>query len=223
MPRIARVLTDNQIYHIINRGNRRESVFHDNYDYEKFLRLLIESKEIYALKIYAYCLMPNHFHLVIYTKYANFLSQAMHWISSSYVRYYNKRYNLSGHLWQGRYKSFIVQEDTYLLVLLKYVEVNPKRARIVKDCIDYKYSSANTRVKNEKDLLIDETPICLPDDWYSYINSDEKNIDIESIRNSINRQSPLGDENWRYMVSKKYNLESTINSIGRPKREDSCY
>ena len=140
MPRIARTLADNQIYHIINRGNCRESVFHDNYDYEKFLRLLIESKEIYALKIYAYCLMPNHFHLVIYTKYANFLSQAMHWISSSYVRYYNKRYNLSGHLWQGRYKSFIVQEDTYLLVLLKYVEVNPKRARIVKDCIDYKYS-----------------------------------------------------------------------------------
>ena len=108
-------------------------------------------------------------------------------------------------------------------MLLKYVEVNPKRARIVKDCIDYKYSSANTRVKNEKDLLIDETPICLPDDWHSYINSDEKNIDIESIRNCINRQSPLGDENWRYMVSKKYNLESTINPIGRPKREVSCY
>lgn len=119
MPRTARALADNQIYHIINRGNRRESVFMITMITEKFLRLLIESKEKYALKIYAYCLMPNHFHLVIYTKYANFLSQAMHWISSSYVRYYNKRYNLSGHLWQGRYKSFIVQEDTYLLVLLK--------------------------------------------------------------------------------------------------------
>lgn len=220
MPRIARGLADNQIYHIINRGNRREAVFHDNYDYEKFLKLLIESKEKYAVKIYAYCLMPNHFHLVIYTKYADSLSQAMHWISSSYVRYYNKRYNISGHLWQGRYKSFIVQEDSYLLVLLKYVEANPKRARIVKDCIDYKYSSANNRIKNNENLITDEVPILLPDDWYTYINSDEKITDIESIRNCINRQAPLGDKNWKYMVSKKYNLESTINPRGRPKKEE---
>ena len=220
MPRIARGLADNQIYHIINRGNRREAVFHDNYDYEKFLKLLIESKEKYAVKIYAYCLMPNHFHLVIYTKYADSLSQAMHWISSSYVRYYNKRYNISGHLWQGRYKSFIVQEDSYLLVLLKYVEANPKRARIVKDCIDYKYSSANNRIKNNENLITDEVPILLPADWYAYINSDEKITDIESIRNCINRQAPLGDKNWKYMVSKKYNLESTINPRGRPKKEE---
>ena len=220
MPRIARGLADNQIYHIINRGNRREAVFHDNYDYEKFLKLLIESKEKYAIKIYAYCLMPNHFHLVIYTKYADSLSQGMHWISSSSVRYYNKRYNISGHLWQGRYKSFIVQEDSYLLVLLKYVEANPKRARIVKDCIDYKYSSANNRIKNNENLITDEIPILLPDDWYGYINSDEKITDIESIRNCINRQAPLGDKNWKYMVSKKYNLESTINPRGRPKKEE---
>ena len=220
MPRIARGIADNQIYHIINRGNRREAVFHDNYDYEKFLKLLIESKEKYAIKIYAYCLMPNHFHLVIYTKYADSLSQGMHWISSSSVRYYNKRYNISGHLWQGRYKSFIVQEDSYLLVLLKYVEANPKRARIVKDCIDYKYSSANNRIKNNENLITDEIPILLPDDWYAYINSDEKITDIESIRNCINRQAPLGDKNWKYMVSKKYNLESTINPRGRPKKEE---
>ena len=220
MPRIARGLADNQIYHIINRGNRREVVFHDNYDYEKFLKLLIESKEKYAIKIYAYCLMPNHFHLVIYTKYADSLSQGMHWISSSSVRYYNKRYNISGHLWQGRYKSFIVQEDSYLLVLLKYVEANPKRARIVKDCIDYKYSSANNRIKNNENLITDEIPILLPDDWYGYINSDEKITDIESIRNCINRQAPLDDKNWKYMVSKKYNLESTINPRGRPKKEE---
>jgi len=128
MPRLARCLADNQIYHIINRGNRRETVFHDSYDYEKFLKLLIDSKQKYNIDFYAYCLMPNHFHLIIYTKYAESLSKAMHWISSSYVRYYNKRYKISGILWQGRYKSFIVQRDNYLLMLLKYVEANPKRA-----------------------------------------------------------------------------------------------
>ena len=220
MPRIARGLADNQIYHIINRGNRREAVFHDSYDYDKFLKLLLESKEKYSIKIYAYCLMPNHFHLVIYTKYADSLSQAMHWISSSYVRYYNKRYNISGHLWQGRYKSFIVQEDTYLLVLLKYVEANPKRARIVKDCVLYKYSSAKSRVYSVNDCILDEPSILLPNNWYEYINSDEKKVDIESIRNSIGRQSPLGDENWRYEMSKKYGLESTLKARGRPKKKD---
>jgi putative transposase len=217
MPRIARALADNQIYHIINRGNRREAVFHDNYDYEKFLKLLLESKEKYSIKVYAYCLMPNHFHIVIYTKYAQSLSQAMHWISSSYVRYYNKRYNISGYLWQGRYKSFIVQEDTYLLVLLKYVEANPKRAKIVNDCIDFKYSSAKQRVDNNA-YIIDDVPIIFPLNWLEFINSDENKVDLDSIRNSIDRQSPLGDESWKYEVSKEYGLESTLNSKGRPKK-----
>ena len=218
MPRIARGLADNQIYHIINRGNRRESVYHDKYDYERFLKLLFDSKEKYNIKIYAYCLMPNHFHLVIYTKYSESLSKAMHWISSSYVRYYNKRYKISGHLWQGRYKSFIVQKESYLLTLLKYVEVNPKRAKIVKRCEDYKYSSAYNRINNIEDELINTPPIDLPVNWDKYINEEESKIDIDYIRNSIERQSPLGEELWQVNIAKKYGLESTLNSRGRPKK-----
>lgn len=218
MPRIARGLADNQIYHIINRGNRRESVYHDKYDYERFLKLLFDSKEKYNIKIYAYCLMPNHFHLVIYTKYSESLSKAMHWISSSYVRYYNKRYKISGHLWQGRYKSFIVQKESYLLTLLKYVEVNPKRAKIVKRCEDYKYSSAYNRINNIEDELINIPPIDLPVNWDKYINDEESKIDIDYIRNSIERQSPLGEELWQVNIAKKYGLESTLNSRGRPRK-----
>lgn len=171
MPRIGKNLADNQIYHIINRGNRRETVFHDSYDYERFIKLLIESKEKYKLKFYAYCLMPNHFHLVIYTKEAQNLSKSMHWISSSYVRYYNKKYSISGHLWQGRYKSFIVQEDTYLLIFLKYVEANPLRAKIVSDCIKYTYSSAKNRVFNNYDELISKPPISLKSCICPYFSS----------------------------------------------------
>jgi putative transposase len=220
MPRIARGLVDNQIYHIINRGNRRESVFHDKFDYERFLKLLLDSKEKYKIKIYAYCLMPNHFHLVIYTKYAESLSKTMHRISSSYVRYYNKKYKISGHLWQGRYKSFIVEKDSYLLVLLKYVEANPKRANIVECCEDYKYSSANNRINNIFDKLISNIPIDLPNDWSKYINDKEDKTDIDYIRNSIERQSPLGDELWQLNMVKKHGLESTLNPIGRPRRKN---
>jgi len=159
--------------------------------------------------------------LVIYTNFAESLSQAMHWISSSYVRYYNKRYNLSGHLWQGRYKSFIVQEDTYLLVLLKYVEANPLRAKIVNDSIEYTYSSAYKRVNKLEDKLVDDSPIDLPSNWHEFINEIENKTDIDSIRNSITRQSPLGDENWRYMIAKTHGLESTLNPRGRPWKKEN--
>ena len=122
MPRIARGLANDQIYHIINRGNRRSVIFHDEYDFTKMLELLFLAKKKYDINIYAYCLMNNHYHLVVHTEFADSLSECMQWLGTSYVRYYNKRYKTSGHLWQGRYKSFIVQRDSYLLTLIKYVE-----------------------------------------------------------------------------------------------------
>ncbi len=219
MPRIARALADNQIYHIVNRGNRRESVFHDTYDFEKFLGLLRDSKEKYGLRIFAYCLMPNHFHLVVCATKGDGLSAAMHWICSSYVRYYNKRYSVSGHLWQGRYKSFVVQQDSYLLTLLKYVEANPLRAGIVDDATIYKYGSAYERVYQPKIPLLDAPAIELPDDWRVFVNIQEKDADLHSIRNALNRQSPLGEQEWALKIAKEYGLESTLNNRGRPRKE----
>ena len=98
MPRIARGLANEQIYHIINRGNRRDVVFHDEYDFTKMLELLESAKIRFEINVYAYCLMNNHYHLVVYTKYAESLSACMQWLGTSYVRYYNKRYKTSGHL-----------------------------------------------------------------------------------------------------------------------------
>lgn len=220
MPRIARNLADEQIYHIINRGNRRSAIFHDSYDYDKFLNLLFDAKEKYDISCYAYCLMSNHYDLVLYTNVGENLSFAMHHINSSYVRYYNRRYKLSGHLWQGRYKSFIVQEEVYLLTLIKYVEANPLRAKIVKDCVLYKYSSAYNRVNELSSLIINDLPIVLPKNWHSYINEKSSKTNLDSIRNSISRQSPLGDPTWQSFTSNKYGLESTLNPIGRPKNRD---
>ena len=144
----------------------------------------------------------------------------MHWISSSYVRYYNKRYKISGHLWQGRYKSFIVEQDSYLLVLLKYVEANPKRAKIVKLCQEYKYSSSYSRINNIKDELVNIPPIELPNNWNKYINEEESKIDLDYIRNSIERQSPLGEELWQRNIAKECGVESTLNPRGRPWKKD---
>ena len=110
MPRIPRGLADGEIYHIINRGNKRAKVFHNEEDYEKFIELMSEAKKTINVKLYSFVLMPNHFHLIIEPNEAKDLSKYMQWLLTSYVRYYNKTYKTSGHLWQGRYKSFIVSK-----------------------------------------------------------------------------------------------------------------
>ncbi|PHR53871.1 MAG: transposase [Arcobacter sp.] len=219
MPRVARALADDQIYHIINRGNRREKIFHDEYDFTKILELFSKAKDRFRIKIYAYCLMDNHYHLVLYTEYGKSLSECMQWIGTSYVRYYNKRYKTSGHLWQGRYKSFIVQKESYFISLIKYVEANPLRANIVKDASEYKYSSLIQRDRKEQNLL-DALPVEIPSNWIDFVNDVEKESDIEIIRNSINRQAPLGEQGWQEIMCERYGIESSIRARGRPKKDD---
>jgi len=218
MPRVARALADEQTYHIINRGNRRTNVFHDKYDFLKMLELLQMASDKYEVDIYSYCLMNNHYHLVVYTKYGESLSACMQWLGTSYVRYYNKKYKVSGHLWQGRYKSFIVQKDEYLLTLMKYVERNPLRAKIEKDAFLYTYSSTKARVEKSENSFISNPPIDLPIDWLGFINEKQSKLDIDMIHNSIERQAPLGNEVWQKEVSMLYGMESSLNPRGRPRK-----
>lgn len=207
MPRIARGLADGEIYHIINRGNRRSEVFHKEEDYEKFISLLKEAKKINNIKIYAFTLMPNHFHLVLKPKKAEDLSKFMQWLMTSYVRFYNKTYKTSGHLWQGRYKSFLVQKNNYLLTLLNYVEQNPQRAKLK----DWKYASSQYK----DSFLIDKLPIDIPDDWDNFLSVIEK----EKIENSIKRQSPYGEDEWQQNICERHDIVSTIRPRGRPKKK----
>jgi len=209
LPRISRGLADGEIYHIINRGNRRAEVFHEEEDYDRFITLLKEAKKTNSVKIYAFALMPNHFHLVVEPKKAEDLSKFMQWLLTSYVRFYNKTYKTSGHLWQGRYKSFIVQKDNYLLTLLNYVVQNPQRANLK----EWKFVSS----KYKDSILIDKLPIEIPDDWDSFVSKVEK----ERIENSIERQSPYGEDNWREEICETYDIVSTIRARGRPKKKNN--
>jgi len=185
MPRVSRALADEQIYHIINRGNRRTNVFHDKYDSFKMLELLKIASDKYEIDIYSHCLMNNHYHLVLYAKHGASLSVCMQWLGTSYVRYYNKKYKVSGHLWQDRYKSFIVQKNEYLLTLMKYVETNPLRAKIEKDAFLYPYSSTKARVEKDENSFISNPPIELSTDWLGFVNDKQLKSDIDMIHNSI--------------------------------------
>ena len=159
MPRVARGLADGQIYHVLNRGNGRQNVFHKEGDFQAFLRLLGETKERYGIKVFAYCLMSNHFHLLLQTEEGQELGRSMQWLMTSHVRRYHRHYGTSGHVWQGRYKSFIVQQDDHLLTVVRYIETNPVRAKMVDKAGDWPWSSYRERTVTGTGFEPSEMPV----------------------------------------------------------------
>ena len=217
IPRIARGIADLAAYHVINRGNAKQVVFPFANDYDSFLKLLCKAKERYPLDLFAYCVMPNHFHLIVRPVRGPDLSRFMQWLLTSHVRRHHHRYETSGHIWQGRFKSFLIQEDSHLLVAMRYVERNPVRARLVNSAADWRWSSHREATGQEKRHLVDASPISLPNDWMEYVNQPLTNSDLEDVRRSVNRQAPYGSSDWCTEMCKKHRLQSTLRR-GRPKK-----
>jgi len=155
MPRTKRLTTNNTTYHIITRGSQKQNVFVEHEDFERYSHLLWKYKNKFSAKIYAYCLMPNHVHLLAETPDDKSLSKTMHAINLSYAMYYNHKYDKCGHLWQNRYKGYLVQKDQYLINAITYIEHNPIRAEICLRAEEYKWSSYKYRVLGETSKLLD--------------------------------------------------------------------
>lgn len=141
MPRVARRFSDNEVYHVLNRGNGWAGVFHTPADFAAFVNLIAEAKKRFSVKAIAYCLMTNHFHLLLRPERGEGLSKWMQWLMTSHVHRYHRHYGTSGHIWQGRFKSFIVQQDDHLLAAMRYVEGNPVRAGMVPSARQWPWSS----------------------------------------------------------------------------------
>ena len=197
MPRTARGLVDGGVYHILNRGNGRQKVFHKDKDYAAFLDLIAQMLKRYDVDLYAYCVMPNHYHLVVKAVKAEDLSDGMRWFATTHVRRYHKHYKTSGHLWQGRYKSFAVEDDDHFLTLLRYVEGNPVRAGLVISSVNWVWSSHQERSKgfgspeNVEDglssgskgkVLLTSLPIEIPNDWTAYVDTPLSDTELEKIK-----------------------------------------
>ena len=148
MPRVARKISMTKVYHIILRGNDRQDIFFEDQDYKKFLRLIIITKEKYQYEIYAYCLMTNHVHLIIYDKNSQ-ISRIMQSIEISYSNYFAKKYDRNGHLFQNRFISKNVETENYLRRLCRYIHQNPLKAKI-SITEDYKWSSYNEFIYQSK-------------------------------------------------------------------------
>src|SRR5208337_1748561 len=162
MPRTARVAPKEHVYHVLTRGNNRQDVFEDEDDFRKYLDILLRYKEKYRFTLYHYVMMTNHVHLVMEpSEGGGGLSEIMKGINLAYAQHYKRKYSHSGHFWQDRYKSIIISKDEYLLACGSYVELNPVRAKMVKDPKDYTWSSYRVYGYRKKDVLVDEHPVYL--------------------------------------------------------------
>lgn len=221
MPRVPRVDIKNTIYHVINRANARLPIFFKEKDYQLFESILENSRERFDMRILAYCLMPNHFHLVLWPNEDNGLQRFMQRVTVTHTqRWHSQNKTIgTGHLYQGRYKSFIIQEDDHLLSVIRYIERNPLRSNFVKKAENWNFSSLYRRTFPEKFKLckriISDWPIEVPKDYVSFVNKPQTDEEISKIRYSVNRGKPFGGQDWTNKIVKAFGLESTIRGRGR--------
>lgn len=219
MPRVLRGLADNHIYHVINRGNGQQRIFKFDEDFAEFIELIGKAFERYQVQVLAYCILPDHFHLLLRPRLAKDLSRWMQWLMTSHVRAFHRKHGSCGHVWQGRYKSFLVKDDEHLLTVFRFVEGNPVRLGFVSSALDWRWSSHGERVAAKGSRrIISDCPIALPDDWTNYVNQSLTEKELQRLSQSVRRQTPFGDREWQMEVCEKYGLESTIRKRGRPKK-----
>jgi putative transposase len=215
MPRLPRVDVGGLIYHIINRSTARVQIFYIEEDYDLFELVLEEAQEKFKMRILGYCIMPNHWHLILYPETDGEISKFMKWLSGTHTQRWHAFHRTvgSGHLYQGRYKSFIVEGNKYLTDLIRYVESNPLRANLVSKAEDWKWSSLNRRLNKAK--FISALPIDLPVNYLKSVN--EVRVSNLLIENSITRGKPLGEEGWVQNMIERFKLQASIRPRGRNK------
>ena len=217
MPRTARASAGDVIYHVINRGNRRATVFHEPADYVAFVRLVARANERLPMRVLGYCLMPNHFHLVLWPHRDGDLSRWMQWLLTAHVRRYHRVRGTTGRIWQGRFKAFAIQSDGHLLAVLRYVERNPLRAGLVKQAEAWRWSSVAALGGGVGTVLLDDWPVPRPGDWLRRVNGEPEGPEaLARLRVSVIRGAPYGEEGWARRTAAILGVESSLRPCGRP-------
>jgi putative transposase len=222
MPRQARVAAADVVYHVINRANGRATIFHKEDDYQHFEALLQEAKDLIDMRILSYCIMPNHWHLILYPHTDTTLGEFMSWLTSTHVRQYRTKTETIGygHLYQDRYKSFPVENNEYCQTLIRYVEQNPLRAKLVTRAEDWRWSSLWRRERGSEaqKRLLAELPMELPKNYLTSVNEILSEEKLSEVRHSVNKGRPFGKDEWVEKVVKKFGLDHTLRGAGRPRQ-----
>jgi putative transposase len=217
MPRTARASLGGWCYHVLNRGNGRAEVFHKEEDYAAFVRLFEPACERLPMRILGYCLMPNHFHLILWPHEDGDLGRWMQWLLTSHVRRYHRHYGGSGHVWQGRFKAFPIQEDHHYLTVLRYIERNPLRAKLTRRAHTWAWSSLRQRMAGVSDSVLTPGPVATPNNWSMLVHEPQTEAELAALRKSVQRGTPFGGPRWTNRAAEQFGLEFTLRPRGRPR------
>jgi putative transposase len=224
MGRSPRAAEGGQVYHALNRSNGRMTIFEDEGDYAAFERVLSEAVKRYDMRLLSYCIMPNHFHLVVWPCGDGDLSRFMRWLTLTHTQRWHAQRGTagSGHVYQGRFKSFPVQDDGHLVTVCRYVERNPLKAGLVARAEEWCWGSLWRQVPSRK-LTDDEIPalslwpVERPAGWVRRVNTPLRPSEEEAMKRSLERGQPFGDPEWQSQTAARLGLESTFRPRGRPR------
>lgn len=194
MARANRCLSSGRVYHVLNRAVRRHQLFETDRDYQHFQRLIGAAQARVPVRLLAYCIMPNHWHLVVWPEDASAVPAYMRWLTWSHACHFNALHGLSGHVYQGRYRSVVVRDERQLLTLLRYVEANPVRARLVDRAESWRWSSLHSATP----VVISESPVCRPSNWLDVLAEKVPHPTLEvpgavkSLNSTWHRATPNG-------------------------------
>jgi putative transposase len=218
MARTARIVVPGHPHHVTQRGARRMDVFLTPGDYETYLEMLRHWCEKAGTKVFAYCLMPNHVHLILEPSHEDGLRAALGETHRRYSRHVNSREGWTGHLWQARFSSYPMDEP-HLLACAKYVELNPVRAKLVKKPGDWKWSSAKAHLSGKDDSLIHRKPLlALVPSWRKFLNADLDPDALEQIRKHEHSGMPVGSNRYLNRLEKKLGMDVRAKPRGRPRK-----
>ena len=208
------------VFHVLNRGVGRMRLFLKDADFEAFEGIIEKTLESCPMRICAYCLMSNHWHLVLWPERDGDLAAFMQKLTITHVRNWqeNRKRVGYGHLYQGRYKSFPVESDDHFYQVTRYVERNALRANLVSRAQDWRWSSLWRRVYGipEDRRWLSKWPLPQPRAWTDLVNQPQTEGELEAIRRSVTLSQPYGTEDWVHTTAKDLGLESTLRSRGRP-------
>jgi putative transposase len=206
-------------YHVLNRGAKRSRLFASTSDYSALEQTIWEAKARTPVRILAYCIMPNHWHLVVWPDNGTQLSRFMHWLTLTHAHRWQTFHEAvgTGAVYQGRYKAIPIQTETQLLNVCRYVERNPLRACLVAQAQDWRWSSFWRR-EHVQDQMLDDWPLPRPDNWTSLVNGCEEAQELATIRTAVRRGVPYGDPAWVDQTAETLGLQSRLKPKGRPKK-----
>lgn len=224
MPRRPRICPAGTCFHVLNRAVARLPLFEKAEDYEAFERVLVEAVAREPLPIFSYIVMPDHWHFVVRPKTDEQLSAFFRWLTHTHTMRWHAHYHTegTGHLYQGRFKTFPIQRDDHLLTVLRYVEQNALRAELCDKAEDWKYGSLWRNVHGDTDAtdILAKWPIPRPSNWKALVNRTQKKSDSDAIRHCIKKGSPYGSDRFVTQSATRLQLEHTLRSRGRPRKTD---